>query len=327
MEIAASPPERRAQWLAKLSRQPQPDATALLEDLLPSLLGVPDAASLSIVAPYLYHPDSVVRRFTALGLRYWTEDEQKAVALRLLRERGPTDVTSELFRDRSEEAVELALPYLRSASSVSLTGALATIRSLILDPRAQPSASLRARVDVALVGAANNFRDAVDPQTLSDYASVLGQIHTAPAHEALWRWIDGGIAREQSAIAITWHGDSSDLPRLARLLEEPVANDKDTTRASIPYALRRSYGGDALPYLEHALLHSPAVFVRTNCARELALAGRPTGFAFIADAIGTNRWYKAELVQFVRDSFAEMRSASEAEILAFAKQPGARRNR
>jgi hypothetical protein len=322
--IAAAPPQRRAQWLAELSGQPQPDATALLEDFLPGVLGVPDAASLAIVAPYLYHPDSVVRRFTVLGLGYWTEDEQKAVAMRLLRERGPTDVTSELFRGRSEEAVELALPYLQSASSVSLTGALAMIRSLILDPRAQPSPSLRARVDTALVEAANYFRDAAGPQTLSDYASVLGQIHTAPAHEALWRWVDGGIAREQSTIAITWHGNSSDLPRLAKLLEEPVADDKDRTRASIPYALRRSYGEDALPYLECALQESPAVFVRTNSARELVLAGRPAGFAFFADAIGNNRWYKAELAQFIRNSFAEMRSASEADILAFVRQRSAR---
>ncbi len=102
------------------------------------------------------------------------------------------------------------------------------------------------------------------------------------------------MSNEQTSIAITWHNDRADLPKLAALLERPVSGDQDRSFYGLPYALRRTYGAEALPYLEQSLRQSPSMSVRINCARELAQSNQPSGFAFIVDAIENNRSYKPE---------------------------------
>jgi len=75
-----------------------------------------------------------------------------------------------------------------------------------------------------------------------------------------------------------------------------------------------------LPALEKALSNSGYVWVRTNCARELVLEGRPSGFAFIVDAIEQNRRYKDEMMNFIRRSFPELRNADGDAVLTFVKK-------
>jgi hypothetical protein len=108
------------------------------------------------------------------------------------------------------------------------------------------------------------------------------------------------------------------LPRLGSLLTAPVTGD--THLSSLPYALRNSYGDAALPFLEDGLQRSGDVFVRTACARELVLAGRSAGFAFMVQAIEGNAGYKQEIVQFIRDRFPEIKGADEGALLAFLKE-------
>ena len=88
----------------------------------------------------------------------------------------------------------------------------------------------------------------------------------------------------------------------------------------LPYALRNAYGEAALPYLETALKNSHYIWVRTNCARELMLAGRHSGFAFVDEAITSNKPYKLEMLQFVRDQFPELRTADENKVLEFVRR-------
>ena len=64
---------QRAQWLADVRNRHPMDAEELLSDVLPSLLGLPDEASLDIVRSYLDHPDERVRRLAANGLCYWPQ--------------------------------------------------------------------------------------------------------------------------------------------------------------------------------------------------------------------------------------------------------------
>jgi hypothetical protein len=90
--------------------------------------------------------------------------------------------------------------------------------------------------------------------------------------------------------------------------------------ASLPYSLHNAYGAAALPVLENALKNSGYIWVRTNCARELIVENRPSGFAFVADAIEKDRFYKREMIQFVRDRFPELRDADDAAVLAFLKR-------
>jgi hypothetical protein len=76
----------------------------------------------------------------------------------------------------------------------------------------------------------------------------------------------------------------------------------------------------ALPVLERALENSGYVWVRTGCARELILKNRPSGFAFVVDAIEQDRRYKREMIEFVRGRFPELRGADDTAVLAFLKQ-------
>ncbi len=62
--------------------------------------------------------------------------------------------------------------------------------------------------------------------------------------------------------------------------------------------------------------------VRTGCARELVIAGRPAGFAFIVDAMEGNRSYKREMIEFVRERFPELKSADEGAVLGLAQDQG-----
>jgi hypothetical protein len=52
----------------------------------------------------------------------------------------------------------------------------------------------------------------------------------------------------------------------------------------------------------------------------LVLAGRGSGFAFVARTIEGNERYKQELTQFIHDSFPETRGADEGALLAFLKR-------
>jgi hypothetical protein len=129
-----------------------------------------------------------------------------------------------------------------------------------------------------------------------------------------------GIASEQSLIAITWRKNNGDLPRLGAMLTDPEDIDRSREIASIPYAIWNAYGDAAVPFLEAGLKGSQYDRVRANCAQELIVAGKPSGFAFVVDAIQENRPYKSYMVQFVRDRFVELKNADEGTVLAFVKQ-------
>ena len=166
----------------------------------------------------------------------------------------------------------------------------------------------------ALLDASDHVRRTADTQTVSDYVCALGVVKDDRASRLLWDFVSRRIATEQ-ALMLTWRKNPGDLPRLSAALEGPVRGEELSRRvANLPSALRRSYGEAAFPYLEMALRYSHYVWVRANCARELMLAGRRSGFAFAADAIRENR-HKDEMMQFVRDQFAEMRESDERKML------------
>ncbi|MGC9948223.1 MAG: hypothetical protein ABSF64_17805 [Bryobacteraceae bacterium] len=64
---------------------------------------------------------------------------------------------------------------------------------------------------------------------------------------------------------------------------------------------------------------SEFTWVRTNCARELSIAGRPAGFAFIVDALERDRRYRQEMLRFVREQFPGLRQADDAAVLSFVR--------
>jgi len=76
IEVLPANHYQRAQWLGDVRSKHPMDSSELLADVLPSVLGLPDQASLEIVKSYLDHPDENVRRFAQNGLYYWPEAER-----------------------------------------------------------------------------------------------------------------------------------------------------------------------------------------------------------------------------------------------------------
>jgi hypothetical protein len=298
---------------------PPQDPGEALSDYLPGILGFPDTAHLSLVTEYLYHQNETVRQYTSLGLAYWPDDEINRRLTELLHTRGPSDVVVERTF-RTPGAVDFILPYLRSDNPVLLRGAITGVTRLLFADPPLLSADARARAEGALISAAGSVLHTGDPQTGNNYGSALGGVHDPRARDLLWNFVNRNVLTEQSLIVITWFKNPADLPRLATLLEARAKGDpKDRTYASLPYAIHRAYGDAALPVLESAIQKSDYVWVQTNCARELVQAGRRSGFAFIAQAIEQNKFYRREMVQFVQDRFPELRGADDSKVLAFLK--------
>jgi hypothetical protein len=297
------------------------DPSEILSDYLPSILGFPNPATLSVVVEYLYHPDVMVLRYAAAALDWWPEAEVEHRLAEAIRTRGPSDVMMRRFGRRpAPDLIDPILPYLQSDNPVLLRGALLGLGWLLRTDTDRKPGGVETRAESAILAATEHVVKIGGPEMVSNLAVTLSVVRNDRARDVLWSFVDRGVGREQSLIVIAWRKDVRDLPRLASLLTAPASGDPlKAELASLPYALRNSYGDAALPYLEEGLQRSGYVFVRTSCARELVLAGRKAGFAFVAESIEGNARYKQEMVQFIRDSFPEIKGADEGALLVFVK--------
>jgi hypothetical protein len=75
----------------------------------------------------------------------------------------------------------------------------------------------------------------------------------------------------------------------------------------------------SLSRISQAVAESPYVFVRTQAAEELALKGQPEAFRFLLEAVENNRFYKQELVSWLKDRFPKdlPQSADDKAVIAF----------
>jgi hypothetical protein len=327
IEILPGTQTERMQWLRELSAHALTDTIELLTDFLPNILGIPDKQSLELLCTYLYHPDSLVREYAMFGLTYWPRQEAKSAVREVVRTRGPSDVAVTflirrpgLLASDADAIAEGAIPYLGSDSPVLVRGAVTAIDRVALPKDSRVNQAIRARAETAMVQAADHVASISDAQTTIDYAGALGMIKDDRASSVLWDFVGRNVARGQAVIALTWRHSQADLPKLAQLTLAPAnGHNLDAELSSLPYALRRSYGEAAIPYLETMLEQSELTWVRTESARELMLAGRPTGFAFMVDAIENTRPYRREMIEFIRGQFPELRQADDAALLTFVK--------
>jgi hypothetical protein len=280
IEIQPGSRRERARWLREMAAHAPTDEMNLLNDYLPSILGIPDEQSLQLLFPYLYDPSELVRRYSMYGLTYWPREQADAAVKQLMKARGPSDATIEflgrpgLSTADADAVVEGAVPYLRSDSPVLLRGAVIAVYRIALAQNSRVSTAVRDRAEEALMNAAGHITTA-DGQTIVDYAAALGVVRNGRAREVLWSLVDRDIAREQAAIALTWRGSLSDLPKLAKLALGPAGgNSPGSVLASLPYALHHAYGDAALPYLKEMAGHSPSPLVRTQSAEELSRASQ-----------------------------------------------------
>jgi hypothetical protein len=305
-----------------LPRVAPQDPSEILSDYLPSILGFPTTATLSAVVEYLYHRDETVRRYASAALDWWSEAEVERRLAEAIRTSGPSDVVMGRYSTRpAPELIDPMLPYLQSDNPLLLRGALLGLGWLLRTDTDRKPGGVETRAESAILAATEHVVKIGGPEMVSNLAVTLSVVRNDRARDILWSLVERGVGREQSLIVITWRKDVRDLPRLGSLLTAPVTGDPlKTELSSLPYALRNSFGDAALPFLEDGLQRSGYVFVRTSCARELVLAGRNTGFAFVVQSIEGNARYKQEMVQFIRDRFPEIKGADEGALLAFLKE-------
>ena len=89
---------------------------------------------------------------------------------------------------------------------------------------------------------------------------------------------------------------------------------------SLPYSLHHAHGDASLPWLRQAARDTKQVFLRTSCAKELVIANQPEGFEYLLQALDERPSFKPEAMQFIRDRFPDLRSASEDTVLAFLRR-------
>jgi hypothetical protein len=326
IEILPYSAAQRRKWLLdQVSKMPSSPGL-LLGDAIPGLLAFPDALSLSATLPALYHSDDAVRRYAAASLTMFDDALLTKQLTQMIREKGPTEEIARILDGKEDlfegghQAFVAALPtFLHSPSPLVQAGAL---QYLVWEQnhdwgKTPEFQNQRSALVLNIALAVLEHSDAHLQQLL---ALALGSIKTDASRDLLWKMIESGTSEEQSRIAITWVGDSRDLPRLAGLLTRTdPADPYGRMSSSLPYSLHRAYGDASLPWLKQAARDAKQIFVRTSCAKELVLADQPEGFKYLLQAMGEMPTFKPEAMQFLRDRFPDLRDAPEGTVLAFLK--------
>lgn len=298
----------------------------LVGDAIPGLLALPDQLALRAILPELYHSDELVRRYVAASLTMFDEALLREELTPLVREKGPTeeiarilDGREELFEGGHQAFLGTLLPFLKSVSPLAQAGAL---QYLVWGENHDwgKTPEFQNQLRTMVLGAAANVLEHGDARSQQTLALALGSIKSVASRDFLWKMIESGTAEEQSMIALTWIGDSRDLPRLAALLTKADPADRyGNKNASLAYSLHRAYGDASLLWLKRAARDTKQIWVRTSCAKELVLADQAEGFEYLLQAMDEMPTFKSEAMQFIRDRFPDLRGASEGIVLAFLK--------
>lgn len=330
IEILPYSAAQRRQWIQEQVSKMPSSPGLLMGDVIPGLLALPDELALSAILPELYHPDDQVRRYVAASLTMFDTALLVKELTPLIREKGPTEEIARLLDGREDlfvgghQAFVAALPsFLNSASPLVRAGVL---QYLVWEqnhdwgntPEAQNQRS------AIVLKAASAILERGDARLQQLLAEALGSIKTDTSRELLWKMIESGKSEEQSRIALTWIGDSRDLPRLAAILMRADPGDPyGRENSSLAYSLHHAYGDASLPWLRQAAHDTKQIFVRTSCAKELVLANQPDGFEYLLQSMNEMPSFKAEAVQFMRDRFPDLRNAPEDAVLVFLKSRAA----
>lgn len=154
------------------------DALVVLTDFLPSILAAPDAETLQLLGPYLYHPNREVRRYAGAALNYWPADQAESASKEWLRTKGPSNgIIHFLARGpynalpNFDSILEIVLPHLQSDSPVLVEGALEAAYHLT-GSASHAVPQLRRRVEHELIEAQEHIR-ALVPARAGDLDNLL----------------------------------------------------------------------------------------------------------------------------------------------------------
>jgi hypothetical protein len=327
-EIAILPysAAQRRNWIQEQITKMPSSPGLLVGDALPGLLALPDQLALRATLPELYHPDELVRRYVAASLTMFDSVLLAKELTPLVREKGPTeeiarilDGREELFQGGHQAFLATLPPFLNSASPLVQAGAL---QYLVWEQNHDwgKTPKFQTQRGALVLNAAPAILERGNARVQQLLAEALGSIKTDASRDLLWIMIENGKSEEQSRIALTWVGDSRDLPRLAGLLTKADPADQYGYRnSSLAYSLHRAYGDASLPYLKQAARDTKQIWVRTSCAKELVLADQTEGFEYLLRATDEMPSFKSEAVQFIQDRFPDLRGAPEDKVLAFLK--------
>src|SRR5205809_5779758 len=330
--VKESSQEHRSSWRQKQISDMPNEVGEIVGDYLPSLLAAsPHPQVLQAILGQLYSPHRLIQGCALGTLRFFREEDIRTQVVEMLHLRGPNDSLAYViswhaprFQDRKDELVRTILPYLHSRDDWQVAATLKLLGFLVHPGTFHwpADSEIPAKSDQVVLAAAPELIGR-SPEVAQLLAEYLGGIRSNSARDLLWQVAERPEpAHEQALIALTWIGDQQDLPRLAELLVKPGDADKyGRDLASLPNQLVRAYGDHAVTYLERVLSESPYAFVRTQSAEELALRGSPVAFRFFLDAVENNRFYKQELVGWLKTHFPKQIHGSEddAGVIAFLR--------
>src|SRR6185312_10424194 len=160
IEVQPYSEAQRKAWIRERARQMPSSPEELISKAIPELLAMPDAASLAVILPELYHADESVRRYVATSLGMFDSAVGAKQLTTMVREKGPTEEITRLF-DQNEnlfegghEAFLALLPgFLNRPSSLAQAGAL---QYIVWEPNHDwgKSAELQAQAAALVTGAA-----------------------------------------------------------------------------------------------------------------------------------------------------------------------------
>lgn len=324
MHVRRPPPEMVEHWLTEALSHVPTTPGALLGDTLPSLLASPDPRVLQLMVDTTYNTNEMVSQYAANALALFDPEHVRSALISVLRQRGPNAALGYFFASHGDvvkgivpDILADSLPRLHSADPVEVAGAIQTLGVLRqpyfgLSPTdlAKISAALSPAVDVVI--AQSNEKGA---QSLAD---IVGAMQVPGGRTLLWKLIEANLAVEQSMICVAWYKDPADLPRLAAILSQYDSADPHGYKHSgVVGDLERQFGNAARPYLRELLATSKQTWVKTAAAKGLVSMNDRAGWAFFVNVVNGNEFYRRELIQWLRDSFPELRGADEAVILNF----------
>jgi hypothetical protein len=324
---------QRQAWLHGVLASVPSDPGTLTGDYIPNLVAAaPDVRALRAIAAQLYSENQVVALLAASALHFFPQDQVNVLIRQLAHEKGPSEMLARLIcapslrEDRSQFVAD-NIRFLDSHNNQYTAPSIEALGLLVHYSNEGLSGADIAAADVAILRAAPGVVSSGNEEAKRQLALYLGMFKAPEAQEWLWKVaLAGGSSAEQARIALTWNPQPDDLPHLAAMLLKP--GDPDPTGrdlSSIPYAILHGYGDNAIPWLEKAVNDSPYVWVRAQAAEELARRNDPVAFPFFLDAIEANRFYRAEMIRFLKDTFPSelSQNVDDAEIVRFLKKRSA----